>query len=145
MKTRILLAAVVAVLCSFQVHADENRVRATIIGENYCLHCSLVMADDPEAQCGPDTCSYALKVTEAKDKEGIAIEGLEGVTLHYITSDAGNKLKTDKTLYGQDVELEGMVFLAEHAIHVEDAKLYDEFNFDDLDISNDGNKASADR
>jgi hypothetical protein len=132
--------------------ADDNKVAATITGENYCLHCSLVMVDTPDAECGPDTCSYALKVTEAKDAEGNAIDGLAGITLHYIGGDATKTLKTDAAHHGKQVEIKGTVFVAERAVDVSEATIVadaggsDEFSdFDDFDFSTGGNKASAKR
>jgi hypothetical protein len=111
------------------------------------------MADKPDAECSPETCSYALKVKEAKDADGNVIEGLAGKTLHYISGDAVKKLRTDSAMFGKQVELKGTVFMAECAIDVEEATLVadaggekDEFaDFDDFDFSAGGNKASARR
>jgi hypothetical protein len=147
-----LVAMVLTVVAASAAFAEDNKVAATVTGENYCLHCTLVMADKPDAECGPESCSYALKVTEAKDAEGNAIEGMKGKTLHYITSDNAKKLKTDTAMFGKTVELKGNVFVAECAIDVEESTIVtaaaggDDFSdFDDFDFSGGGNKASARR
>jgi len=155
MKSILSISAVMVMLFALCVPvalADDNKVAATVTGQNYCLHCSLVMADKPEAECGPDTCSYALKVKVAKDADGKAIEALAGATLHYISGDAVKTLKTDAGHFGKQVEVKGTVFVAERAINVAEATIVadaggdDEFSdFDDFDFSGGGNKASARR
>jgi len=151
LRSMLTVALILFALCAPIALADENKMAATITGENYCLHCSLVMADTPDAECGPETCSYALKVTEAKDAEGNAIEGLAGITLHYIGGEATKTLKTDSANFGKQVEIKGTVFIAERAVDVAEATVVadaggDEFSdFDDFDFSNKGNKASARR
>ncbi len=154
MKSLLPLAAVMVVLCAALVpvaSAEDNKVAATVTGKNYCLHCSLVMADKPDAECGPESCSYALKVTEAKDADGKAIEALAGATLHYISGDAAQTLRSDSANFGKNVELKGTVFIAERAIDVAESTIVadaggDEFSdFDDFDFSPGGNKASARR
>jgi hypothetical protein len=140
------LAAIALMVCSLQAHADTNRVRVTIVGENYCLHCSLVMEDDSEVLRRPDTCGYAINVKAAKDEEGNAIKDLEGVTLHYLSNDASKKLGMDETFTDKEVELEGVVFIEEHAIHIDEVSLHDEFaDSDNFIFDPAGNKASARR
>ena len=146
MNSFTLLAITVVILSSARALADDNRVRATIIGEHYCLHCSLVMDDDTTAECGPDTCSYALKVKEARDKDGKVIERVEGLTLHYISNDKRKKLLADEALIGEEVKLEGAVYIAERAIYIEEGKIHDEFaEFDEIVMLPGGNRASARR
>ncbi len=155
MKSLLPIAAVMFVLIAAIVPAaaaDDNKVAATVTGKNYCLHCALVMADKPDAECGPETCSYALKVTEAKDADGNVIEALKGATLHYIGGETAKTLKTDTGHFGKTVEVKGTVFIAERAIDVTEATIVadaggdDDFSdFDDFDFSPGGNKASARR
>ncbi len=155
MKSSLSITAVLfflAAACVPAAFADDNKVVATVTGENYCLHCALVMADKPDAECSPESCSYALKVKEAKDADGKVIEALNGATLHYISGDAAKTLKTDAGHFGKQVEVKGTVFIAERAIDVAEATIVadaggdDEFSdFDDFDFSAGGNKASARR
>lgn len=158
MKSTVSILAVMALALAAFVPAatadGDNKVVATVTGENYCLHCALVMADNPDAKCGPDTCSYALKVKEAKDADGNVIEALKGATLHYIKTDGSKALRTDESTAGKQVEVKGTVYIAERAIDVADATIVaaaggdkkDEFaDFDDFDFSAGGNKASARR
>jgi hypothetical protein len=155
MKSLFSTLTIMAVLLAAFVPAaaaGENKVAATVTGENYCLHCTLVMADKPDAECGPETCSYALKVKEAKDADGEVIAELTGATLHYINGDAAKTLRTDSAHFGKQVEVKGTVFIAERAIDVAEATLVadagsgDDFSdFDDFDFSVGGNKASARR
>jgi hypothetical protein len=126
--------------------ADTGGISATLIGENYCLHCSLVMDGDGDAACGPETCSYALRVEEALDEQGQPIKELEGVTLHYVKSEASKGLLSDEALFGEDVQIEGTVFTEEHALDVKNAELYDEFAlFEELELDPTASRASARR
>jgi hypothetical protein len=142
----VFVFVLAAVLSTPMVAAESKGISATLIGENYCLHCTLVMDEGSEETCGPETCSYALKVKKAKDAAGKPIEALEGITVHYIKSEAAAALTDGPNLLGQEVEVTGTAFVEERAIDVKSAAPHDVFaEFDDLIWDKPNNRASARR
>jgi hypothetical protein len=117
----LTLAVLVAVAAGVPVLAADEApasVAVTVTGTNYNLLGTLAkdqVAEADSAYAGLN----ALKVTEAKDADGKAIEGMAGKTLHYLASKAAKDLMVGEANQGKTVTVKGKVFTDACALLVE--------------------------
>jgi hypothetical protein len=117
----MMLAAVPVAFAQDDAEAKEEGpkgVKVTVTGTNYCLLNAL--APDAMAEANAD---YALlnglKVTEALDEEGNAIEGMAGKTLHYVPSKGAQELLVGEAHQGATVTVTGTVYVDASSIVVD--------------------------
>ncbi len=120
MKKAVLIA-VMALALGFGAlvsaqDAAEEAVAVKVTGVNYCVLGTL--AKDAEAAAGFEKLN-ALKVTEALDADGKAIEGMAGKTLFYVPVKAAADLISGDANAGKTVTVTGKVFKAAGALVVE--------------------------
>ena len=120
---KVLVSAVVAmaavmvfgVVVSAQT-AGEEAVAVKVTGANVCLLGTY--APGAEAVAGMEKLN-ALKVTEALDADGKAIEGLAGRVLVYVPVKAAADLISGEANAGKSVTVNGKLFKAAGALVVE--------------------------
>jgi hypothetical protein len=98
-----------------QGRAEGKAEEATIVGENFCLGCSLKTEKGAAAQCSVYGHRHALKVTSATSA-GKALPEMNGWILHYLETDNGQPLI--KEHHGETVTLKGKVYGAERVLEV---------------------------
>lgn len=120
MKKAMLVAALVLALgLGAAVSAEdaaEEAVAVKVTGVNYCVLCTL--AKGAEAAAGFEKLN-ALKVTEALDADGNAIEGMAGKTLLYVPVKAAAELISGEANAGKTVTVTGKLFKCSGALVVE--------------------------
>ncbi|MCP4641598.1 MAG: hypothetical protein GY851_14235 [bacterium] len=116
----VMMAALVAAVSlsgAVRAASEENAVKATVTGMNYCIEKALKKAGD-DVKIGLDGCRPALKVAEAKDAEGKDVEGLKGCTLHYLFTAAAKDLIANKDMLDKPVTVTGTIYLKERVFEV---------------------------
>lgn len=93
----------------------------TIVGENYCLGCSLKKEQGAAAQCSIYGYRHALKVESASGADGKPIEALVGDSLHYLDNDKSAGLIKGEELHEKRVEVKGKLFGPERTLEVAEA------------------------
>lgn len=117
----LTLAALVAIAAGAPVLAADEApasVAVTVTGTNYNLLGTLAKDQVAEADSALAGLN-ALKVTEAKDADGKAIEGLAGKTLHYLPSKSAKDLITGEANQGKTVTVKGKLFTDAGSLLVE--------------------------
>jgi len=114
MKKSLLLAAALVIAPFFGAQADEHKPEAkdvTVTGVNVSL-LEHFGSDDEKASASADHGKHnALKVTSAVDGEGNAVEGMEGVYLHYLPTESAEALLAGDAHAGATVTVTGKVFV----------------------------------
>lgn len=93
-----------------------------VIGENYCLGCSLKKEQGAKAQCSVYGHRHALRIESAKGKDGQALPGLSGQSLHYLDNDQSKPLLQEEGFHKKRVEVKGRLFAAERTLEVVELK-----------------------
>jgi hypothetical protein len=94
---------------------QANAVEATLVGENFCLGCSLKKASGAAAQCETYGHRHALKVAVAT-VAGKDVADMKGWVLHYLdTDDAQSYIKEH---HGETVTLKGKIYADARVIEV---------------------------
>ncbi|MEK7774289.1 MAG: hypothetical protein AAB305_00185 [Candidatus Zixiibacteriota bacterium] len=126
MKSRVLavfLGIFIATQVSAQEHPEHPKkqttqattskatpasaVEATLVGENFCVGCSLKKASGAAAQCETYGHRHALKVSAAT-VEGKDVAEMKGWVLHYLdTDDAQSYIKEH---HGETVTIKGKIY-----------------------------------
>lgn len=120
----LALAMVMAVTAAFAQDAEEAQeegpkgVKVTVTGTNYCLLSTLAADAMAEADANFALLN-ALKVTEALDADGNAVEGMAGKTLHYVPTKAAQELLVGEANQGATVTVTGTVYVDAASIVVE--------------------------
>jgi hypothetical protein len=96
----------------------EPLKEVTLIGENYCVGCSLKKAEGAAAQCSIYGHKHALKVEKAVDSKGKEVSELKGATLHYLENDSSVELFKGEEYHGKNVIVKGNVHLEERVVDV---------------------------
>ncbi len=104
----LCLAAVLAVTASYAEDA-ENAVTVQITGANVNLLKTLCGETPPEADAALGAMN-ALKVKEAVDAEGKAIEGLAGKVLVYLPTASASELIAGEANVGKMVTVKGVLY-----------------------------------
>ncbi|MBI1318534.1 MAG: hypothetical protein GC168_06260 [Candidatus Hydrogenedens sp.] len=117
--TWTILCAMAALAMAPAVMAEEAAsVAVTLTGTNYNLLDTL--AADAKADAPAELAKInALKVSDAKDAEGKAIEGLKGKTVHYVPSAAAAALLSGDEQKGKKVTVKGKLFADANTVLVE--------------------------
>jgi len=139
MKLGFLVAAVLAVAPFAAVQADEHGAEAKelkVKGVNISLLETYGSEADKENPSPDHGKHNALKVAEATDAEGNAVEGMEGVVLYYLPNAAGDALLAGDAHKGASVTVQGRVLAEARLIAVDSFESEgggDAFGFDDWD------------
>lgn len=94
----------------------------TVVGENYCLGCSLKKEQGAAAQCSIYGHRHALKVESASGADGKSIEALVGDSLHYLDNDKSATLIKGEDFHKKRVEVKGKLFGPERTLDVAEVK-----------------------
>jgi hypothetical protein len=94
----------------------------SLVGENYCLGCSLKKEQGAKAQCSVYGHRHALRVESAKGKDGQALPSLGGQSLHYLDNDQSKPLLQEEGFHKKRVEVKGRLFAAERTLEVVEAQ-----------------------
>lgn len=95
--------------------AAAKVVEATVVGENFCLGCSLKKEKGAAAQCSIYGHRHALKVTTAT-AAGKNLPEMKGWVLHYLDTD--NAQSFIKQHGGETLTLKGKVYIDERVLEV---------------------------
>jgi hypothetical protein len=87
--------------------AGARVVEATVVGENFCLGCSLKKEKGAAAQCSKYGHRHALKVTDAT-AAGKKLPEMKGWILHYLETD--NAQAVIKGHHNETLTLKGKVY-----------------------------------
>ena len=132
----VLMAVVVAgVQAAEEAEAKPAGVPVTLTGKNYCLLSTLAKEAMSDANSSLASMN-ALEVTSAKNEAGEEMEGLKGVTLHYLPSKAAEPLLLGETNQGKTVTVKGTLFQAASSVLVVsfEAAAGGDGEWDDIDV-----------
>lgn len=87
--------------------AQADAVEATLMGENFCVGCSLKQASGAGAQCETYGHRHALKVSTAT-VAGKDVAEMKGWILHYLDTD--NAQSFIKEHHGETVTIKGKIY-----------------------------------
>lgn len=96
--------------------AEPEVIVATVVGENFCLGCSLKQEQGAASQCSKYGHRHALKVTDAT-AAGKELPELNGWVLHYLDTD--NAQPVIKEHHGEILTLTGKVYGEERVLEVD--------------------------
>ena len=96
--------------------ADPEVIVATVVGENFCLGCSLKKEKGAASQCSKYGHRHALRVADAT-AVGKEVPELKGWVLHYLDIDNAQPLIKDH--HGEMLTLTGKVYTEERVLEVE--------------------------
>ncbi len=146
MSKKVLFACVCVLLVTpFVIIAqDENKgteqpIGVTITGENISLFETYAKGSSASANSAIAQLNV-LKVTDAKDVDGKALDDLKGKILFYLPTKEADNLITGNQMKGKTVTIIGKLFKQANTILVETIEGGDE-NQDDFDILPVGKKS----
>lgn len=127
MKKLAFAAAAAIALCiapAFHAAAEEaaadkaeTPVSVTLKGDNVCLISAYGSEEDKTAAKEAGGC-FALKVTEATDADGKAVEGVAGHIVHYLPTEASKALNGEGAA-GKPVTVTGKYYPSASLVVVE--------------------------
>lgn len=133
-----LLAMALVLVAPAMAEEKEGGAKVVVSGVNISLATEF---GGEGATDGEFTKLNALKVTEAKDADGKAIEDLSGKILYYVPSEKSEKLAVGDENLAKTVTITGTVWAASHALSVASSEVSDDDDdWGDVPIGTQSNK-----
>ncbi len=140
LKNVLITLALVMLVSAFVVFAQDNNkdseqpVGVTVTGENVSLFETYAKGGTASANSAVAQLNV-LKVTEAKDVDGKALDELKGKILFYLPTKEADNLITGNQMRGKTVTIIGKLFKQANAILVETIEGHDSVDdFDNLPV-----------
>lgn len=115
-------AVVFVLLATVAIAQAADSVRATVVGTDYCLGCTLKKEKGAAAQCSIYGHRHALKLEQITTEGGGEVGIKKGITLHYLENDKSKDLVKGSKFHGKRIEVVGKVYPEERIIEVESVR-----------------------
>ena len=124
MRKRALVSLWIILFVSAGLVAEEatetSGLAIAVVGNNYCVGCTLKKTKGAAAQCSIYGHQHALKVERATGEDGSTLTELAGVTLFYLENDQSTSLIKGEGTHGEKVKITGSLFVDERILQVDE-------------------------